>query len=226
MTKPPQNAGDALSSTLRIPLLPDAVAKHLGACRKGLADSVALKEIPVFKWLAIADTGLRSYRDHLLVQKLLRFFHELREIPEPEREAFSTRLDTDHAERERIGEQLFLLLDRHDDMEKPSLLGLAWREYLRGKVTLDQFERLARAIDRVHLPHLAHIGDLDMGFGRFRGEEAAALTDLLQAGVIYPASVTGQLADELESRPSDAYHRTDIAHVLLALYDEHRGAPA
>lgn len=226
MTKPPENAGDALSSTLRIPRLPDAVARHRKAIRKGLADSGALKEIPAFKWLAIVDTGLRSYRDHLLVQKLLRFLHELRDIPDHEREAFSAQLDEDPAERERIGEQLFLLLERHDDMEKPSLLGLAWREYLRGNVTLDQYERLARAIDRVHLPHIAQVGSLGMGTGQPNREEAAVLTDLLQAGLIYPASVTGQLADELENRSSDAYHRTDIAHVLFDLYTEHQGEPA
>ncbi|PXX95964.1 hypothetical protein [Halomonas sp. LBP4] len=222
----PENAGDALTSTLRTPRLPDAVAKHLAACRKGLADSGALMEIPALKWIAIADTGLRSYRDQLLVHKLLRFFHELRDIPANEREAFSAQLDHDPAVRDRIGEQLFLLIDRHDDMDKPSLLGLAWRDYIRGKVTLDQFERLARAIDRVHLPHIAHLESLGMGTSKPSREEAAVLTDLLQAGLIYPASVTRQLADELDSRPSDAYHRTDIAHVLFTLYAEHRGEPA
>lgn len=104
----PENAGDALTSTLRAAKLPDVVARHLEACRKGLADSGALKEIPALKWLAITDAGLRGYHDHLLVQKLLRFFHELRHIPADERQAFTARLDEDPAERERIGEQLFL----------------------------------------------------------------------------------------------------------------------
>jgi hypothetical protein len=224
MTTLPENAGDALSLTLRAPRLQDAVDRHRKAIRQGLADSGAMKEIPALKWLAIADTGLQSYRDHLLVQKLLRFLHELRDIPDHEREAFSAQLDADPAERERIGEQLFLLLERHDDMEKPALLGLAWREFLRGNVPPDQYDRLARAIDRVHLPHIDHLGTLDMGT-LSHGVEGAVLTDLLQAGLIYPASVTLQLADELENRPSDAYHRTDIAHVLLELYAEHREQP-
>lgn len=217
------NAGQALTDTLRIPELNRNVATLLRAGRKGVADSGALKEIPAFKWLAIIHTGWSSYRDQLLVQKLLRFFYEQRDIPAHEREAFSAQLDQDPAKRDRIGEQLFLLIDRHDDMEKPSLLGLVWREYIRGKVTLYQVERLARAIDRVHLPHIVHVNSLGMTAGNPSGEEAALLTDLLQAGLAYPASVGDQLLAHLENHPNAEYLPTDIAHILLDLYTEHQG---
>lgn len=219
----PDNVGQALTDTLRIPELKRKVATQLSAVRKGIADSGALKEIPAFKCLAMIHNGLSSYRDQLLVQKLLRFFYQLRDIPVQERETFSAQLDQDPAKRDRIGEQLFLLIDRHDDIDKPSLLGLVWREYLRGKVTLYQFERIARAIDRVHLPHIVHVSSLGMSASNSSGEEAAILTDLLQAGLAYPASVGDQLLAHLGPHPSAEYLPTDIAHILLDLYEELQG---
>lgn len=216
----PDNVGQALTDTLRIPELKRKVVTQLSACREGFVDSGALKEIPAFKCLAMIFTGLSSYRDQLLVQKLLRFLYQLRDIPVQERETFSAQLDQDPAKRDRIGEQLFLLIDRHDDIDKPSLLGLVWREYLRGEVSTYQFERLARAIDRVHLPHIAHVSGLSMSVSNPNGEEGAILTDLLQAGLAYPASVGDQLLAHLSPHPSAEYLPTDIAHTLLELYEE------
>ena len=226
----PETAGKALVDTLRHPELLRKASTHLSGGLRAVRDSsalqhAALQKIPALKWISMAQNGMRSYRDYILTQKIVRFFDKLHSIPEKDREAFIQEIDQDQNERERVGEKIFLLLDRHDEMEKSSLLGLAYRDYIEKKITRDQLERLGRAIDRVYLPHIYKISSVDIGSSYRYLDEAIAITDLLQAGLIYPSSVRDQLLGQFESHPSQEYHPTDISDIIFALYDELRKKP-
>ena len=58
------------------------------------------------------------------------------------------------AEAQKIGETLFLVLDRYIDLDKPLILAKAFGSYLGGLITATDLQRLAQAIDIAFAPDL------------------------------------------------------------------------
>lgn len=94
-------------------------------------------------------------RNHLFLQKLLRFFDQLGDIPETERQRFVDKLQTDEKFRRRVGENLVSLLDRFDDVEqKPVLLARVFESYVSGIIDQPTFLKLSTAVDRIKVYNL------------------------------------------------------------------------
>ena len=51
------------------------------------------------------------------------------------------------AEAQKVGETLFLVLDRYIDLDKPLILAKAFVAYVDGVITATELQRLAQAID-------------------------------------------------------------------------------
>lgn len=94
-----------------------------------------------------------SVSARLLLKKMVRFLAEMKDVPEEERLSQIARLEVDTDERERIGETLLLLLDRLNDMAKPAMVGRAFKAYLKGIITREQFYSLSHAIDTLSVGH-------------------------------------------------------------------------
>jgi hypothetical protein len=141
----------------------DAVAldniKDVGAT---LADSILapvldhslLESIPVvgivFK---MAKTGV-AIRERLFIKKLGTFLLELQSVPVADREKFVKELNEDPIAKQKIGENLILLIDRLDDIQKASMLGKFFGLYIIKRISQDIFRRYSIAVDRAYLPDL------------------------------------------------------------------------
>jgi hypothetical protein len=71
-------------------------------------------------------------------------------------------VDVEH--RRRVGENLLLLLERLNDMDKPFMVAKAFRALLEGRIDLATFQNLSHAIDFVRMssiPMLIKIYDVD-----------------------------------------------------------------
>ena len=122
-----------------------------------LLDDGILRDIPVVStFRSLWKTGA-SIRDWLFVKKLLNFLVELKDLDAEVRSAMVTRLEEDSAFQQKVGESVLLLLDRLDHMEKPSLLGRAFRAYCKGQIDVMQLQVINRVIDRAFVPHLSHL---------------------------------------------------------------------
>jgi hypothetical protein len=93
--------------------------------------------------------------DNLLFIKKAEYFLFEFNSPEEEeeREQFFSRLKEDEHLRQRVTDNLVLMLHRLDDMEKPMLLARVFRaHYVTRKIDHQTFQRLRTAIERIK-PH-------------------------------------------------------------------------
>lgn len=119
-----------------------------------LTDSELLKQIPVLGTLQKAYGIAGNISNHLFAKKLLRFLNEFSDISAKDRREMISKLVVNTEERQRIGETLMLILDKLNDMKKPTLLARAFRAFLENKIALEDFVDLAQSIDMVRVTHL------------------------------------------------------------------------
>jgi hypothetical protein len=116
-----------------------------------------LREIPVVSIITgMIRTGA-SIRDRLFLKKLLLFLRQLADIDPTDREQMISRLEEDPKERRRVGENLVLLLDRLDRVEKAEMVGKAFRAFCMGAIDRYTLDRLTTVIDRILLIDVAQL---------------------------------------------------------------------
>ncbi len=116
-----------------------------------------LKDLPVVATLTgIWKTG-RSIRDLLFLKKLVRFLNELKDISLGDRTEMIKRLEEDECFTQRVGESVILLLERLDHLDKPTLVGRAFRAYCVGSIDAEQLQRMNQVLDRAFMPDLQQL---------------------------------------------------------------------
>jgi hypothetical protein len=106
----------------------------------------AMADIPVigtaYRILRSAD----NIRDRILMIKLARLLSPLHHS-RTDRSTFHEKISSDMAEAQRVGEVLFLVLDKLSDLDRPYVLGCVFVSYLKGEVSGADLRRIAHAID-------------------------------------------------------------------------------
>ena len=166
----------------------DAFANFGEVAIDSLLDEGVVRDVPIVGTLVgLARTGL-AVRDRLFLRKVWRFMIEQRSFSARERGEFKQKLVEDPEHRKKVGETLFVLLDRLDDLAKSTLVGRAFAAYLRGDVDFLNFQRLAKAIDRVIL--IEDLNELSGWADDLIGQLPSAVGLSLQgAGLVEPRSV-------------------------------------
>lgn len=118
-----------------------------------LLEEGPLKDVPILGILLRVRNGVLDIRDYVFLKKVGKFLFRLREVSESDREKFRTKM-RDKDLRRKVGENLTLLFDRLDDMQKPPLIGQLFLSYMGDQITYDGFQRLATAVDRAFMPDL------------------------------------------------------------------------
>ena len=120
-------------------------------------DDPSLKAIPVFGTLIGLYKASKTISDRILMKKLVSFLRELRDIPAETRREQIRKLSDDPKYSGTVGETLFLLLDKQNNIDKPALLARGFRAYLLGVIPYEVFLRLAHALDRLDVTYLDSI---------------------------------------------------------------------
>jgi hypothetical protein len=110
-------------------------------------DDGILKDLPVIGTLFSIGRLASSISDWMFLNKMSRFACQLATVPEKEFRAFREKINADPKFRDRVGKNVLLLIERADDIEKPPLLGRAFAALIEGKVTEEQFRRMAAGIN-------------------------------------------------------------------------------
>lgn len=118
-----------------------------------------LKEIPVLGTIIGLYKATLSISNRILMNKVLSFLTELREIPEEKRCEEIAKLNSNPKYFGRVGETLFLFLEKQNSIVKPSFLAKGFKAYLMGKITYETFLRLANAIDKLDMTFMNSIKD-------------------------------------------------------------------
>lgn len=125
----------------------------------GLANELILgevaKEIPVFGTVVrLAELGHRI-RDHLFAQKLQRFLKPLSEVDQLDRAEFAKRVEGDPALQSRITDNVPLLIEHTNELEKAAILGWLFRALMEERTTYELFYRIANCVLRTTAHDLA-----------------------------------------------------------------------
>ncbi len=106
-----------------------------------------LKDVPVVGTAVKVATLFRAIPDALFLNKVKRFALELESVSIEDRTKFAERMMVEPETCQRAGENVLLLLDRLDDMDKATLLGRLFAGYMRGALNFEEFRRLASCVD-------------------------------------------------------------------------------
>jgi hypothetical protein len=134
-------------------LLQDAGEYGLDAILK----NEALQSIPVIATLRNLYKGGVSVRDYLFTKKLIRFLVSLEDTTSAQRKEMIEKLESDPKYNHKVGEQIILLLDRMDDMQKPKFMARVFRAYLENKIDAVELQRMNFGIDHVFTTNLLEL---------------------------------------------------------------------
>ena len=98
-----------------------------------------------------------AVRDKLLVRKIYSFLIGLKDVSFEERQKFVDDLENNSNYQRQVGENLIMLLDRLDDLDKPFMISKIFKAHLRGDINYHQFLRFASVIDRMLVKDLQNL---------------------------------------------------------------------
>jgi hypothetical protein len=109
-------------------------------------DEGLLKEIPLLKTILACRKSWTAISDQVFLKKVASFLVDCPKFTKEEVEAFVIEHWRDPKAR-RLGDTLVLLLDRLDDLEKPTMLAKVFAAFVRKRINYDAFRRLSAGID-------------------------------------------------------------------------------
>jgi hypothetical protein len=113
-----------------------------------LDDSI-LKDIPIFGVLIKGYGFVVNLRDRLFLKKIALFLMNSSKISQEEKDKFLNKIISEHSFKNKVGENLLLLLERHNNFNKSAILGKFFASYIKLEINYDQFNRLANALDNL-----------------------------------------------------------------------------
>lgn len=112
-----------------------------------LTDNEAVRAVPVVGTAIRILKGVDDARDRALAAKLEKFIQDPSLQSIRAREKLRNGISADPEEATKVGETLFLVIERMTDLDKPGLLAKVFLSYLDGVITAVELRRLAHAID-------------------------------------------------------------------------------
>lgn len=150
-----------------------------------------LKEIPfIGTIIGFVKTGL-AVRDWLFLKKLYLFLCELEKVPQEVRNEMIYKLESDRSYERHVGEDLALILDRLDAVNKAQLIGRVFSVYCQGKIDSTMLQRLIFAIDKIPNVELKRLVLVHQGKATTWYDINISRNYLLNAGLYYVKNNTG-----------------------------------
>jgi hypothetical protein len=194
--RPIESLDKALIDGLGDSQLIDFAADIADQALDSLLSEGVIKDIPILGHAVKLWRGGVQVQSYLFARKLVLFLSQLDRTPLDTRQEFVQKINTDPKQRRKVGEQLLLLLDRMDDLEKPAILSWAFGAYVAGRISYDTFRKLGHAIDHCALSDLLALkGNViynpnffDEGIGTYvliLVRDTATLSRLVAAGLLF-----------------------------------------
>jgi hypothetical protein len=119
-------------------------------------ENEAVKEIPIIKSIiAVANIGLAIKERHFAI-KTLGFLKEFwnADIDQGKLDKFVSRLHNDCNYKNRVVDQILIVLDRYIEEEKASIMGRLLAAHITGKINEEEFFEYIIIIDHLYLKDL------------------------------------------------------------------------
>jgi len=145
------------SSSSFIEPLKELIADSLEIIADTQIDEGILKDLPVTGSFLKVYKVYTSIKEKIFFKKLNRFLSELKSISPEDKDQFWNRYKENEEEKQKLGEQLIIYLDRHDTIDKATLLARAFGAYMSNEIQKSDFLDLAMCIDSVQIHNIEEI---------------------------------------------------------------------
>ena len=106
-----------------------------------------LRDIPIFNLFIKGYGFVANFRDRLFLKKLALFLKNSSTISQEEKENFLNKMNSESSFKQKVGENLLLLLERHNNFNKSALLGKIFASFIKTVINYEQLNRFANALD-------------------------------------------------------------------------------
>jgi len=103
-----------------------------------------LKDIPIVGMMVSVGKIAGSISNFLLTKKIIMFLYQLKDTSLDERKKFLEELGSE--KRKNILENLMLILEKHDNYQKSELQGKLLSAYIKGEITVYDYDKLTYAV--------------------------------------------------------------------------------
>ena len=183
-------------------------ADYLELGLDSILDDGLLKDIPVVNSIiSLYKTGV-NLRERFLIKKLLVFLTSLSDTAIEDRIEFIRKHEKESA---KIGEELIILLDRLDHVNKPEYVAKLFKHYLSEEISLIIYRRLCQIIDKCFIEDLKFLKENE-GSEIVTGIEALGLAN---NGLAVRASFDGGTFDEVNYNPKTDYRINELGKLLI-----------
>ena len=167
-------------------------------------------DIPIVGTLFQVMKAVDSVRDRALSVKLMRFLEPFQEESKNDRDKFKKRLMQDEFESRRVGEILFLVVERLTDLDKAQILRCLFVSYLNDQLSSIELRRMAQAVDISFADDLVMLIESN---GEINQSEALWLKSLVPSSLTEPVGATmfGEMGNIY-------YSMTDLGKKLRSAY--------
>ncbi|AZN39925.1 hypothetical protein [Paenibacillus albus] len=110
-----------------------------------------LKDLPIIGNLFSIITTSQNIKDWFFAKKIYRFLAELDKVELKHRNKFIDELDNaGKRQRQKVGEELIIILDRLDHLEKADYLGRLFKAYIQHEINYQDFSLMSSMIERIY----------------------------------------------------------------------------
>lgn len=150
-------------------------------------DSELLDSVPIVSTLRGLWKAGATVRDAVFVNQVRRFLTEVSHVNQHDRENFAARLEAS-GEIDRFGEAILLLIEKADEVDKPTIIGRILAAHMRGYIPEYLVAmRLAWIVNRSHTPDLLTLKSFVPGLQH----EKAVADSLFAVGLLHGAGFDG-----------------------------------
>jgi hypothetical protein len=148
---------DAIIDSIADPAIADLAEEIADLGLDSVLAEGPLQDAPIIGWLIKIGKAGNYVKERFFRKKVIRFLTCLNEISKEERQKFHDEMNKDKKSKRKHGEELLILLERLDFIEKVEILAKAFSAYIQGKISRIRFQEFAASIERCFPADFANI---------------------------------------------------------------------
>ncbi|MBF0171766.1 MAG: hypothetical protein HQK87_11905 [Nitrospinae bacterium] len=146
-----------------------------------------IDKFPITSSVTALVRGGFTIKDRLFIRKLYYFFDNIEEVTDEEKQEFLRQYASDEKKQRKLGENIIVLLESCNDMEKPRIHAKLFTEFMRGRINQEIYLRFSHIIDRSFVHDIQQLEKIN------RGEkiDIDSQTSLFGLGLMGISSISG-----------------------------------
>lgn len=144
-------------------------------------DELILK-IPIVGLIVGLYKTTVSIRDRIFLAKMISFLKQLEGVSSIEKVKFVQKINTEPKFKKRVGENLLLIIEKLDDIEKADLLAKVFCEYMVGRIDFVKWQRFANIISNTLLYHILKLPEYYQN--NLEDIDSSTLQELYNVGLV------------------------------------------